>query len=94
MPALHSDKETTQGALRTVSTHTRTMTTTTMKPTTTRDRRASKPICSRCSRAIVLIASTCLLATVALYSQQAEAASANRINMHQVSRQTNQCKYS
>lgn len=44
-----------------------------------------------------MVAATCLVASLALYAGQqqllVEAASANRINMHQVSRQTNQCKY-
>lgn len=38
-----------------------------------------------------LLVAGCLVALAALIISQAEAA--NRVNLHQVSRQTNQCKY-
>jgi hypothetical protein len=75
------------------------------QPTTINDRqsvssrrRTSGRPCSRWTatrRPLAFIATTCLLATtLTLLSQTSPAcAASNRINMHQVSRQTNQCKY-
>lgn len=50
--------------------------------------------CGRSHLRALLVATVCLTALVALIKQahMIEAASA-RVNMHQVSRQTNQCKY-
>jgi len=46
----------------------------------------------RCSYTIKgLIATTCLVILLAAHYSQA--ASVNRVNMHQVSKQTNQCEY-